>query len=67
MTDILDPVRTSTEITASYRRYLGSLIAARDPQIGAALRRAIDESPMLDKGPYLEGEKYAARVKEENP
>lgn len=54
MTDTLDPVRTSAEITATYRRYLGSLIAARDPRIGAALTRAIDESPMLDKGPYLE-------------
>jgi len=54
VTEVLDPVRTSAEITASYRRYLGSLIAARDPKIGAALTRAIDESPMLDKGPYLE-------------
>lgn len=54
MTEILDPVRTSAEIIASYRRYLGSLIASRDPKVGAALTRAIDESPMLDRGPYLE-------------
>lgn len=54
MTEHLDPVRTSTDIKASYRRYLGSLMASRDPKIAVALTRAIDESPMLDKGPYLE-------------
>lgn len=54
MTDHIDPVRTSSEIKSSYRRYLGSLLAARDPKIASALTRAIDESPMLDKGPYLE-------------
>ncbi len=54
MTATFDPVRTSAQITASYRRYLGSLIAARDPMVAAALSRAIEESPMLDRGPYLE-------------
>lgn len=54
MTEHLDPVRTSADIKASYRRYLGSLIAARDPKIATALTSAIDSSPLLDKGPYLE-------------
>lgn len=54
MTEHIDPVRTASDIKASYRRYLGSLLPARDPRIAAALARAIDESPLLDKGPYLE-------------
>ena len=43
-----------TDIKATYRRYLQSLLAVRDPEIDAALRAAIDSTPMLDKGPYLE-------------
>ena len=54
MTAQLNPVLTSAAIKSDYRRYLGSLLAARDPKIAVALQRAIDESPLLDKGPYLE-------------
>ena len=54
MTDRLNPVESSAGITRSYRRYLKSLLAARDPEISSALLRAIDESPLLDKGPFLE-------------
>lgn len=54
MTDRLNPVESSAGITSSYRRYLKSLLAARDPEISSALLRAIDESPLLDKGPFLE-------------
>lgn len=54
MIDHLDPIGTSADIKASYRRYLGSLLSARDPKIAEALTRAIDETPMLEKGPYLE-------------
>jgi ATP-dependent helicase YprA (DUF1998 family) len=50
----IDAVATSEDIKATYRRYLQSLLAVRDPQIDAALRAAIDGTPMLDKGPYLE-------------
>ena len=50
----IDAVATSEDIKATYRRYLQSLLAVRDPQIDAALRAAIDATPMLDKGPYLE-------------
>ena len=54
MSDNIDPVATATEIKATYRRYLQSLLAVRDPQLDAALRLAIETTPMLDKGPYLE-------------
>lgn len=54
MTASIDAVGTSGEIKATYRRYLQSLLAVRDPDIDAALRRAIDTTQMLDKGPYLE-------------
>ncbi|OZM79671.1 DEAD/DEAH box helicase [Pseudonocardia sp. MH-G8] len=54
MTASIDAVGTAAEITATYRRYLQSLLAVRDPKIDAALRHAIDTTPMLDKGPYLE-------------
>jgi ATP-dependent helicase YprA (DUF1998 family) len=50
----IDAVSVSAEIKATYRRYLQSILSVRDPQIDAALRAAIDNSPMLDKGPYLE-------------
>ena len=50
----IDAVTTAGEIKATYRRYLQSLLAVRDPKIDAALRAAIDGTPMLDKGPFLE-------------
>lgn len=50
----LDAIQTSNQITSSYRRYLGSLLTARDPRFAGALSAAIESSPMLDKGPYLE-------------
>ncbi|KLI05599.1 DEAD/DEAH box helicase [Mycolicibacterium conceptionense] len=54
MTASIDAVATSDSIKATYRRYLSSLLAVRDPKIDAALRQAIDHTDMLDKGPYLE-------------
>lgn len=54
MTTSIDAVATSESIKATYRRYLSSLLAVRDPKIDAALRHAIDNTDMLDKGPYLE-------------
>lgn len=54
MTANLDALVTSEQITSTYRRYLQTLLTVREPEIGAALRAAIDETPMLDKGPYLE-------------
>ncbi|MGQ9410287.1 DEAD/DEAH box helicase [Mycolicibacterium gilvum] len=54
MTTSIDAVATSDSIKATYRRYLSSLLAVRDPKIDAALRHAIDNTDMLDKGPYLE-------------
>lgn len=54
MTRSIDAVSTSDEIKATYRRYLSSLLAVRNPKIDAALREAIDSTDMLDRGPYLE-------------
>lgn len=54
MTTSIDAVSTSETIKATYRRYLSSLLAVRDPKIDAALRKAIDDTDMLDRGPYLE-------------
>ncbi|MEU4394361.1 DEAD/DEAH box helicase [Kribbella sp. NPDC023855] len=54
MTTSIDGIATADEIKSTYRRYLQSLLAVRDAKIGAALRTAIDQTPMLDKGPYLE-------------
>ncbi|MGW5188919.1 DEAD/DEAH box helicase [Kribbella sp. NPDC004138] len=54
MTTSIDGIATADEIKRAYRRYLQSLLAVRDAKIGAALRTAIDQTPMLDKGPYLE-------------
>ena len=51
----IDAVATSAEIKATYRRYLQSLLAVRDPEIDAALcARRSTRTPMLDKGPFLE-------------
>ena len=54
MTGTIDALDASHDITTTYRRYLQSLLAVRDPDMDAALRDAIDSTPMLDKGPYLE-------------
>lgn len=50
----IDAIATADEIKATYRRYLQSLLAVRDPSMHAALQAAIHEAPILDKGPYLE-------------
>ncbi|HEY6790846.1 MAG TPA: DEAD/DEAH box helicase, partial [Trebonia sp.] len=50
----MDVVATSTLLSATYRRYLRSLLPVRDPALAAALRDAIDGSPLLTKGPILE-------------
>lgn len=54
MTGNIDALDTSQDIKATYRRYLQSLLAVRDPEMDVALRGAIDSTRMLDKGPYLE-------------
>lgn len=54
MTRNIDALRASIDIKAAYRRYLQSLLAVRDPALDAALRDAIETTPLLDKGPYLE-------------
>ena len=54
MNSTIDAVSTSESIKATYRRYLSSLLAVRDPKVDAALRKAIDSTDMLDRGPFLE-------------
>ena len=50
----MDVVATSAQLGATYRRYLRSLLPVREPALAAALRDAIENSPLLTKGPILE-------------
>ena len=50
----MDVVATSAQLGATYRRYLRSLLPVREPGLAAALRDAIESSPLLTKGPILE-------------
>jgi len=50
----MDTLKTSGLITDTYRRYLRSILPLRDAKIAQALTNAINESPMLTKGPLLE-------------
>ncbi|MFO7250930.1 MAG: hypothetical protein DIU60_009290, partial [Actinomycetes bacterium] len=50
----MDALKTSELITDTYRRYLRSILPIRDAEIAQALTAAINESPMLTKGPLLE-------------
>lgn len=54
MTKNIDAISTSGEIKATHRRYLQSLLSVRDAKLNTAIQRAIDSTPLLDKGPYLE-------------
>lgn len=54
MTDRLDPLAAGADIEASYKRYLKTLLAPRDPGLAAAFDRAVDETSLLTKGPLLE-------------
>lgn len=50
----MDAIATSTLLSATYRRYLLSLLPVRDPALAAALADCIAASPLLTKGPLLE-------------
>ena len=54
MTQHLNAIATAADITGTYRRYLQTLLAVRDPKLNTALRQAISHTRLLDKGPYLE-------------
>ena len=56
MTSAIDPIDISRTIAATYKRYLGSLLAPKDSGVASALRSAIDAEAhrQLVKGPYLE-------------
>jgi ATP-dependent helicase YprA (DUF1998 family) len=51
---IVDMLVTSALLSATYRRYLRSLLPVRDAAIAAALAERIADSPLLTKGPILE-------------
>ena len=50
----MDAIGTSALLSATYRRYLRSLLPVRDPALAAALAGCIAASPLLTKGPLLE-------------
>ncbi|WP_349307315.1 hypothetical protein [Rhodococcus sp. IEGM 1251] len=54
MTDRLDPLAAGVGIEASYKRYLKTLLAPRDPKLAAAFDAAVDDTSLLTKGPMLE-------------
>jgi len=50
----VDVIATSALLSATYRRYLRSLLPVRDRSLAAALAERIADSPLLTKGPILE-------------
>jgi len=50
----MDAIGTGALLSATYRRYLRSLLPVRDPALAAALADCIAASPLLTKGPLLE-------------
>jgi ATP-dependent helicase YprA (DUF1998 family) len=50
----VDAIGTSALLSATYRRYLRSLLPVRDPALATALTGCIMASPLLTKGPLLE-------------
>ena len=50
----MDAIATSALLSATYRRYLRSLLPVRDPALATALAGCIATSPLLTKGPLLE-------------
>ena len=50
----MDAITTSATLSATYRRYLRSLLPVREKALSAALAECIAASPMLTKGPLLE-------------
>jgi len=50
----VDAIATSSLLSATYRRYLRSLLPVRDPALAAALAGSIAASSLLTKGPLLE-------------
>lgn len=54
MTDRLNPLAAGIGIETSYKRYLKTLLAPRDPELAIAFDEAVDRSTLLTKGPLLE-------------
>lgn len=54
MSERLDPLATSAQIEASYKRYLKTLLGPSDAPMATAFDAAIDETRLLTKGPLLE-------------
>ncbi|WP_280506187.1 DEAD/DEAH box helicase, partial [Nocardia farcinica] len=54
MTDRLDPLAAGAAVESSYKRYLKTLVAPRDPGLAEAFDREVDATALLTKGPLLE-------------
>ncbi len=54
MTQRIDPILASSQIDSEYRRYLRSLVSAKDRALAEELDREIADTSTLSKGPYLE-------------
>jgi len=54
MTDVFDPIETSSTIVSDYHRYLRSLLPLGDSRLSDSLDRAISSEATLDRGPILE-------------
>ncbi|MEX3517742.1 DEAD/DEAH box helicase [Corynebacterium camporealensis] len=52
--DSVDPVTAAEQITASYKRYLKTLLSPQDPRIAQAIGRRIDDNDSLFVGPILQ-------------
>lgn len=50
----MDVTATTDHLSVTYRRYLRSLLPVKDAALAASLRTAIEDSPLLTKGPVLE-------------
>lgn len=52
--DRLDPLITAEAVTATYKRYIKTLITPRDPVLTKAFVSEVDATETLTRGPFLE-------------
>lgn len=61
MSTDFDPVAASATIVGDYQRYLRTLLPLADQRLASALNAAIEDSPLLMRGPIVEGTPAYAR------
>ncbi|TSE01836.1 DEAD/DEAH box helicase [Skermania sp. ID1734] len=54
MINILDPLAAGQKVEETYKRYLKTLVAPREPTMAAAFEAVVDQTTALTKGPLLE-------------